>query len=131
MAITKDAARQYPLVAQVTFTGGTDVDAQATYEAIDLPVNARILSGSFYTPEGFTGNGQIAIQWGTNVLIAAADYDVEANVAFDLTTDDSAYAKLTAEDTIDVVLTVADLTDGTGTITVTYLIDERAHEVHP
>jgi hypothetical protein len=131
MAITKDAGRQYPLVAQVTFTGGTDVAATDTYEAIDLPPGARILNGSFYTPGGFTGNGTIAIQHGTNILIAAADYDAETNAVFDLTTDDSAYAQLTAADTIDVVLAVAALTDGTGTITVTYLIDGKADEVNP
>ena len=130
MAITKDPSRQTPLVATVTVTGGTNVTDIGTYEAIDLPAGARILSGSFYIPAGFTGNGTIAIQHGTNVLIAAADYDAEANIAFDLTTDDSAYAALTAADTVDVVLAVAALTDGTGVLTVVYVINDRATEVN-
>lgn len=128
MAITKDSGRQYALTATVTFTGGTDVSSTGTYEAIDLPAGARIISGSFYTPGGFTGNGTIAIQHGSNVLIAAADYDAETNVAFDLTTDDSAYAELTAADTVDVVLATAALTDGTGIITLTYVMSDRANE---
>jgi hypothetical protein len=37
MAITKDAGRQYPLVAQVTFTGGTDVTAALVGLPVTVP----------------------------------------------------------------------------------------------
>jgi hypothetical protein len=48
-----------------------------------------------------------------------------------LTTDDSAYAQLTAADTVDVVVASAALTDGTGTVTVQYIIDGKADEANP
>jgi hypothetical protein len=130
MAITKDPGRQYPLVARVTFTGGTDVGAAATYEAIDLPVGAVILGGQFYTPGGFTGNGTIAIHLGSEVLLVAADYDAEASAVLDIDTDEQAQAPLTAPDTIDVVVASAALTDGEGQLTVQYIIDGRANEAN-
>lgn len=131
MAITKNAGRQWPLVATVTFTGGTDVTDTGTYEAIDLPAGAIVTGGQFYTPAGFAGDGTIAIHLGDEVLIAAADYDAENSAVFDLTTDEQAGAPLTAADTIDVVLAVAALTAGTGRVTVEYIIDGKANEVQP
>ena len=133
MAITKEAGRQWPLVAVCTFTGGTEVDAVASspFEAIDLPAGAIVTGGSFYTPAGFTGNGEIAIHIGSSVLIAAADYDAEANVAFDMVTIDALGGALAANDTVDVVLTIAALSDGTGRLIVEYVIEDRANEVNP
>jgi len=131
MAITKDAGRQTVLNATVTFTGGTDVAAVATYEAIDLPAGAIIVGGSFFTPNGFTGNGTIAINVGSNALVAAADYDAATYAAFDLATVDALNVALTANDTIDVVLAVAVLTEvsgETGRVSVDYIMEDRATE---
>ncbi len=131
MAISKVSGRQYPLVASVTFAGGTDVDAIATYEAIDLPGGAIITGGSFYTPAGFAGAGTIAIHLDALVLVAAADIDAETYSVFDMATIDALNAALTEPNTIDVVLAVAVLTDGVGRVIVEYIIDERANEVNP
>ena len=124
MAITKDPARQYPLAAQVTFTGGTDVGATGTYEAIDLPPGARVVGGNFRTTAGFTGNGTVAVHIGSVVLLAAADYDAAAAVPFT-----GLGPAGTAADTVDVVVAVAALTDGTGVLTVEYVIEDRSNEV--
>ena len=131
MAISKNSGRQYPLVASLTFAGGTDVGVAATYEAIDLPGGAIITGGSFYTPAGFNGNGTIAIHLDALVLVAAADYDAETYAVFDMATIDALNAALTAPNTIDVVIAVAALTDGVGRVIVDYIIDNRANEVNP
>lgn len=132
MTIAKESGRQWPLTAVCTFTGGTEVAASdTTYEAIDLPAGAIVTGGSFYSPAGFTGNGQIAIHIDALVLIAAADYDAEVNALFDMETIDALGAALTTVNTVDVVTTVAALTDGTGRLTVEYIIADRANEVNP
>lgn len=128
MAITKVDGRQNVLVAEVTFAGGTDVTSAATYEAIDLPVGAIVVGGSFYTLAGFTGNGTVAVQVGSNVLIAAADYDAKTNAVFDMTTVDANADEITTQDTVDIVVAVAALTDGAGRLIVEYIMKDRATE---
>ena len=128
MAVTKNAGRQNPLVATYTFVGGTDIATVDTHEVIDLPAGAIITGGSFFTPAGFTGAGEIAIHLDALVLVAAADIDAERNVAFDMVTVDELGTALTAANTIDVVVTVAVLTAGTGRVVVEYIIEDRATE---
>lgn len=126
MAISKDTGRQWPLVARVSFAGGTDVDAVGTYEAIDLPAGAQVTGGNLEVTTGFSGTGTIAVQIGSEVLIAASTQGSAAVVDFS-----GAGSAVAAGDTVDIVTAVAALTDGAATLTVEYVIDGRANEVQP
>lgn len=122
MAITKDEGRQWPLVATVTFAG-TDVAAQGTYEAVDLPIGAIVTGATLYCIAADGGSGTIAVQVGTTVLIAAADLATNATALSTATA-----ATTTVADTVDVVVATADLTEGSYRLTVEYVMDGRATE---
>lgn len=128
MAITKNAGRQNVLAAEVKFAGGTDVAATGTYEAIDLPVGALICGAQYEVTSTFTGTGTVAIQVGSEVLLAA-----NAGDALGVTTAAEAgidVPTLTAPDTVDAVVATAALTDGAAKIVVFYTIEDRATEAN-
>ena len=128
MAITKNAGRQNVLAAEVSFAGGTDVTSTGTYEAIDLPSGAMICGAQYEVTETFTGTGTVAIQVGTEVLLAA-----NVGNALGVTTAAEAdidVPTLTAPDTVDVVVATAALTDGAAKVVVFYTIEDRATEAN-
>jgi hypothetical protein len=125
MAITKNAGRQWPSVAEVSF-GYADIAAQGTYEAIDLPAGAQVIGGFLEVITPDTGNGTIAVQVGSEVLMAAEDFDAAERSLFT-----AGSTEVTANDTIDVVVATADLTVGTFRLVALYVIADRATEVNP
>ena len=128
MAITKNAGRQYPLVAEAAILGGTEVAAQGTYEAIDLPPGATITGGFYEVTTTFTGTGTVAVHVGAVVLGVANDGDALGVFPFAVAGYD--IPTTTAADTVDAVVATADLTDGVGRIVVEYVIAGRAHEAN-
>ena len=46
MAITKDISRQWPLVAEVAIVFGNIPTTATAYEAVELPVGARVIGGA-------------------------------------------------------------------------------------
>jgi hypothetical protein len=126
MAITKNAGRQYPLVAEAAVLGGSEVTTAGTYEAIDLPGGATITGGFYEVTTAFTGTGTVAVQLGASVILAANNGDATGVFPFLEAGLDS--VTTTAPDTIDVVVATATLTDGVGRVVVEYVIADRAHE---
>lgn len=128
MAITKNPGRQNVLAAEVIINGGTDVTTAATYEAIDLPVGALICGAQYEVIDTFTGTGTVAVQVGSEVLLAANN----GNAAGVTTAAESDIdvATLTAVDTVDAVVATATLTDGKAKIVVFYTIEDRASEAN-
>ena len=128
MAITKNAGRQYPLVAEAAILGGVNVTtvALSPYEAIDLPPGATITGGFYEVTTAFTGTGTVAVHVGAVVLGVANDGDALGVFPFAVAGYD--IPTTTAADTVDAVVATADLTDGVGRIVVEYVIAGRAHE---
>ena len=125
MAITKDAGRQYPLVAEVRFDFA-DIPAVATYEAIDLPAGAVIVGGLLEVITVDAGGGTIAVAiGGTTLLVATAS--TPASRTFITETP----VALTAADTVDIVVATAVLTTFAGRLVIEYIIENRANEVNP
>jgi hypothetical protein len=124
MAITKNAGRQYPLVATVTFDA-TDIPAVAVYEAIDLPVGAIITGGVLEVVTVDGGGGTVKVQVGSTVLLAAT-----ASTPASRTFITETPVMLTAPDTVDVEVETAVLTTGAFRLSIEYILDGRAHEAN-
>lgn len=137
MAITKDANRQYPLVAKVEFTYsdlGTAVTASTILEAIDLPANAIVIGGYLCVTTAWVGPTVATVDIGdgsdtdryssTPVNLLAIG---KTALNFATTANPHEY---TAPDTIDLdlVQTVAVSTAGAGYLQVEYVIDGRGQE---
>lgn len=125
MAITKDASRQYPLVAEVAFAAA-DIPAVAVYEAIDLPGGAMVTGGVFEVITTDAGGGTVKVQIGSTELLAATATSA-ASRTFITETD----VITTAADTVDVEVETAVLTTFAGRLIIEYIIDGRANEVNP
>jgi hypothetical protein len=125
MAITKEAGRQYTLVADVNFAAA-DIPAEATYEAVDLPAGAIVTGGTLEVITTDAGGGTIAVGIGADVLLAATATSSAIQTLF---TQGS--AELTANDTVDVTVATAVLTTFAGRLIVNYILDGRSNEVNP
>jgi hypothetical protein len=125
MAITKNAGRQYPLVAEVGFTFA-EIPAVAIYEAIDLPAGAIVTGGVFEVITTDAGGGTVKVQIGSTDLLAATS-TAAASRTFITETD----VVTTAVDTVDVEVETAVLTTFAGRLIIEYIIEDRATEVHP
>jgi len=125
MAITKNAGRQWPLVATVTMAAAA-IPAVATYEAIDLPAGAMVTGGVLEVITTDSGGGTIAVHIGSTVLLAATN-STPASRTFITETD----VVTTAADTVDIVVAAFVLTTAVVRLTIEYIIDGRANEVQP
>lgn len=125
MAITKNAGRQYTLVADVDMTAAM-IPAVAVYEAVDLPAGAIVTGGTFEVITVDAGGGTVAVGIGADVLLAATATSGVIQTRF---TQGS--AELAATDTVDVTVAAAVLTTFVGRLIVEYIIDGRANEVQP
>jgi hypothetical protein len=128
MAITKNAGRQNPLIAEIAILGGVNVTTTALspYEAIDLPAGATIIGGFYEVTTVFTGTGTVAVHVGSTVVGIANDGD--ATGVFPFLEAGLDVPTTTAADTVDAVVATATLTDGVGKIVVEYVIADRATE---
>lgn len=127
MAITKNAGRQYPLVAEAAVLGGDEVTVTGTYEAIDLPAGATITGGFYEVTTAFTGTGTVAVHLSGAVVGVANNGNATGVFPF-LVADLDGLTTTTAADTVDAEVATATLTDGVGRIVVEYIIADRAHE---
>jgi hypothetical protein len=132
MSITKNAGRQYPLVAYVDFTYSDLTDATGV-EAIDIPANATVIGGGLYIGTVFNSATSDTIDvgdGGDTDRYTASPIDVTALGYTALTLTGYTY---TASDTIDILWdgTGTAPSTGAGTLIVYYMIDERAQEVVP
>lgn len=132
MAITKNGARQWPMVAYVDFTYDNLTDATGV-AAIDIPVNATVVGGGLVINTVFNSATSDTIDVGDGSdtdRYTASPIDVTATGYTALTLTGYTY---TAQDTIDILWdgTGAAPTTGAGTLIVWYIIDDRANEVQP
>jgi hypothetical protein len=125
MAISKDAARQYPLVAEVRFDAA-DIPAVAVYEAVDLPAGAVVTGGVFEVITTDAGGGTVKVQIGAVELLGAT-----ATSAASRTFITETAVATTAVDTVDVEVETAVLTTFAGRLTIEYIIEGKANEVNP
>ena len=133
MAITKDASRQYPLIATIPFTGGTDLTAVGVYEAMDIPSGATVIYASLSVETVFTalctadvGDGVDPDRY-TNAPVALTALGTTV-LQVSAATVSGAYT-YPANDTIDITLAGATAAVGQGTLTVVYMKDDRENEV--
>ncbi len=127
MAITKESGRQDIISAKVDFTFGTgaDVAVQGSFEAIQVPQNAIVVGGYIYVSDATTATVDINIGDGgsTTRYIAAVD-----GAATGLTALVPTGYKYTAQDTIDVTITVANpAAAGAATLVVNYIVDGKEY----
>jgi len=125
MAISKNAGRQYSLVAEVGFDA-VDIPAVAIYEAIDLPAGAMVTGGVFEVITTDAGGGTVKVQIGSTELLAATATSSALRV-FITETD----VVTTAVDTVDVEVETAVLTTFAGRLIIDYIIEDKADEVNP
>ena len=125
MAITKSSERQYPLVASVTFAGGTDVTAVGTYPAIDIPAGATITGGFLEVLTAFTATVDINVGDGATANLYASAVDGAAVARTALTITGKKYA---TNDTIDVGIAVLAAAAGSGRLVIEYILDGRGNE---
>ena len=141
MAITKDSARQYPLVAKVdvTYSDLTGLQATAT-AAIDVPANAVVTGGwvDVTTVFNSTTSDVLIVGDGDDPNRYVATCNLQALGVYHfmigdvLTVNTAVGHEYTLADTIDVTHTAgtADTaTTGAFTLYVQYYIDGRANEV--
>jgi len=134
VAITKNSARQYPLVAEVTFTGGTDVTAAGAYEAIDIPSGAIVVGGHLDVTTAFTDDVDIDIGDGVDPdryssTIINADAVGRTALTLDGGAADASYT-YPALDTIDITIATATAAAGVATLVVEYVMTtDRENEV--
>ena len=130
MAITKNVARQYPLVAEVAFTFA-DIPTTATaYEALDLPSGARVIGGALIVTTAWDST--------TNTLsVGDAGLGTRYLTTQDLKSTAGTYIPFviatngSADVNVTYVFTGAAATAGAARLIVEYVIDDRAHEVQP
>ena len=123
MAITKNAGRQYTLVADVDMTAAM-IPAVAVYEAVDLPAGAIVTGGTLEVITVDAGGGTVKIQVGAVELLAATAVSSALRVFLTETP-----VITTAPDTVDVEVETAVLTTFEGRLTIEYVIDGKTNEV--
>jgi len=130
MAISKNTGRQYPLVAEAAFAFG-DIPTTATaYEALDLPIGARVIGGGLVviTPWDSTTNTLSVgdADLGTRYL-ATKDLKSAAGTYFPFVIATSGSADIN----VTYAFTGPAATVGAARLFVEYVLDGRAHEVQP
>lgn len=125
MAITKNTARQWPLVAVVDFDFN-DVGTIGTYPAIDLPGNAIVTGGVLEVVTADAGGGTVAVAVGAVTLLAAT-----ASTPASRTFITETPPITTAPTTVDVAVAAFALTTGVYRLTIEYVLAGRANEVQP
>jgi len=125
MAISKDSGRQYPLVATVTFVGGTDVTAVASYPAIDIPAGSTVTGGYVEVTSAFDATLDINVGDGDTANLYASAVNGAAAGRTALTLTGKSYA---ANDTIGVGIAVVAATAGAGKLVVEYVTTDRSNE---
>ena len=130
MAITKNAARQYPLVATVPFTEADFTVAAQAEPAIDIPAGATIVGGAIVVSTLFDGGAaQTLTVSGANVSTAAIDVDATGGSTGRTALTITGTA-ITVGDTVDIALGgVANGTGaGVGYLEVQYIMAGRSNE---
>lgn len=135
-SITKNAGRQYPLVARVDFTytdlmtSGANVAADVAIPAIDIPQNAVVTGGELVITTAFAGPVTLVADVGDGVddnrYINNGNMATAARVA--ITPTGHVY---TAADTIDLNVTAGATTAssaGAGYLQVEYILTDRTQE---
>lgn len=128
MAFVKNAGRQYPLVAvqKIDYTGYT---SGAAFNAVELPVGARLLGVNFYTDTAWnTGtSATITVSDGTATFINAQDIKSAGSE----TSTQTPFKPYPAGGQISVTVTDTGTapTAGAGHLVVQYVVDGRANDV--
>lgn len=125
MAISKNTARQWPLIASVDFDFN-DAPAIAVYEAIDLPGGAKVVAGELEVVTVDAGGGTVKVTLNSVDLLAATASTPVSRTAFTETG-----LMTTAPSTVDIEIETAVITTGVYRLTVQYFLDGRSNEVQP
>lgn len=128
MAIEKDVARQYPMVARVPFVY-TDFTTGVGVEAVDLPANAHVSGGALVITTAFdsltsdtieVGDAASAARYLSQDVKTAAGSFAIVPTEFALTTAGSVTIEWTGVGTAP--------TQGAGYLLLEYVIQDRANE---
>lgn len=133
MAITKNSNRQDPLVAKADFTfadfNAGAVTATTIFAALDLPVNAIVISGHLVVTTAFNSTGAVTASVGDGGSAARYLGDTSLKSAARTALVPTGY-KYTAGDAIDLDVAIATdaSTAGAGYLIVEYIVDGRGVE---
>lgn len=137
MAITKNAGRQWPLVAYVD-VALADLTSGSAVAAIDIPPGADIISGVYDVKTAFDSGTSDAVVIQTNestptALVTDADAQAAVTTAFTIPAGGLRVPTTETGFTVDVKWTGAGTAATAGAIRlkVTYMVDGRANEVQP
>ncbi len=125
MSITKKSGRQEVIAARVTgtFGTGTDIGVEGTYEAIDVPAGAIVVSGHLYISDPTTATVDVHVQ-SAALAVYLADADGAAAGLSPLVPTGYKYL---APDTIDIMVDTADpAAAGIWELVVEYVVEDRA-----
>lgn len=123
--LTLNPGRQYPLVLTQSFTFANVADAGVAVKVASLPRGAIILSGWLNVTTAFGAGAKIAIGF-AGAATAHGDLDVATTGIKALTVTGS------ASDKTELLATPGSaLTAGAATLTITYVIADRANEAQP
>lgn len=132
MAIVKNVGRQTALYAVQVITQADLANTAGAYDAIDLPVGARYLSGSLNVDtawdDGTASTLSVGISGGSADAYLAAT-SVQATGSTALTGGDSLAMATGQTINVTAAFTAGDATVGEATLIVAYVIDGRANEV--
>lgn len=117
--------RQYPLVLIQSFTFEHVADAGVAVKVASLPRGAVVLSGSLNVTTAFGAGAKIALGF-TGAATAHGNLDVATTGIKALTVTGSASDKTELFATPNNALTA-----GAATLTITYVIADRANEAQP
>lgn len=131
MAISKNANRQYPLVARIAFTYADPVEATAT-ALFDVPPNAIVIGGHVAVTTNWNSATSATLDIGDG-----GDDDRYTSTIINLKT--ATYValtptgyKYTVQDTIDAIVTnTGTPSAGAAEVVLEYIIVDRGHEVQP
>lgn len=130
--LQKSAGRQWPLVAKMPFSYEDLADHSGeALAAVIMPVNSRVIGGSFVITEAFNSGTSDAFEVGDasdeDRYLAGADgtlgHDALVPTEHKYTGKEAVTLKWTGDG--------AAPTAGEGVLTVEYVIDDRATEVQP
>lgn len=132
MSITKNAARQYPLSAEVDFDYA-DLTSGSAVAAIDVPAGAVIVGGELVVGTAFNSATSDVISIGDGGSATRYENAQDVKTAAGIWPLTLTGYRYTEADTIDVTWTGAGTapTAGAGTLRIQYVIENRANEVNP
>lgn len=123
-------ARQYPLVAQQTFTF-VEVNESAAVTIMTLPRNSVVIGGFLVVDTAWDSTGAMTLSVGDTSLTTRYATTVDLKTAAKTALTVNGYDNTGGLNIIGTgaVTSTADLTAGSARLVVEYIIDNRANEV--